>query len=69
MLLKNSANEQLIEILEISELIDPFKEKVTGQIQAGQNEQNPESFPKKDLIFPSGENLPSCWLDSNYKSQ
>ena len=69
MLLKNRDDNKLIEILEISELIDPFKEKVTGQIQAGQNEQNPESFAKKDLVFPSGENLPSCWLDSNYKAQ
>lgn len=67
MFLKNKESDKLIEILEISELIDPFKEKVTGQMQAGQNEQSPESFTKKDLVFPSGENLPVCWLDSEYK--
>lgn len=69
MLLKKQATDELVEILEISELIDPFKEKITGQIQAGQNEQSPESFVKKDLVFPSGESLPVCWLDSDYKTK
>ncbi len=67
MLLKNKQDDELIEISEIEELIDPFKDKVTGQMQAGQNEQPPEPFNKQDLVFPSGENLPQCWLDSNYK--
>lgn len=68
MLLKSKKDGDLIQISEVTELIDPFKDKVTGQIQAGQNEQPPESFEKKSLVFPSGENLPQCWIDSNYKS-
>lgn len=67
MLLKEKQSEGLIEISAIEQLIDPFQEKVTGQMQEGQNEQPPESFKKKDLVFPSGENLPLCWLDSDYK--
>ena len=69
MLLKSKTEESLIQISKIDELIDPFKDKVTGQIQAGQNEQPPEPFDKKDLLFPSGESLPQCWIDSNYKSK
>ena len=69
MLLKNKRDEDLIQISKLDELIDPFKEQVTGQIQAGQNEQPPEPFDKKDLVFPSGESLPKCWLDSDYKSK
>ena len=69
MLLKNTQDDGLIEITEIQELIDPFKDKVTAQTQAGQNEQPPEPFNKKDLVFPSGESLPQCWIDSNYKSK
>jgi hypothetical protein len=67
MLLKNKKDDGLIEISEVQELIDPFKNQVTGQIQEGQNEQPSEPFNKEDLVFPSGENLPLCWLDSNYK--
>lgn len=69
MLLKNKNDDGLVKISEIDELIDPFKEQVTGQTQAGQNEQPPKPFNKKDLVFPSGESLPVCWLDSNYKSE
>ncbi len=67
MLLKNKQDDELVEISAIEELIDPFQDKVTGQMQAGQNEQPPEPFDKQNLVFPSGENLPQCWLDSNYK--
>ena len=69
MLLKSKEEDALIEINEVDELIDPFKEEVMGQVQAGQNEQPPESFKKSDLVFPSGEDLPQCWLDSNYKNK
>lgn len=69
MLLKNQKTNGLIKISELEELIDPFKDQITGQIQGGQNEQPPEPFKKEDLVFLSGENLPLCWLDSNYKSK
>ena len=68
MLLKNKQDEGLIQIAQLDELIDPFQDKVTGKIQAGQNEQPPEPFNKKDLVFPSGESLPECWVNSEYRS-
>lgn len=66
MLLKSKTDTTLIEISEVDELINPFKDQVEGKIQEGQNEQPSESFSKEDLIFPSGEDLPRCWLDSDY---
>ena len=68
MLLKDKKSDGLIEITKLEQLIDPQEECVTGQEQAGQEEQDPESFKKEDLIFPSGESLPRCWLEINYKS-
>jgi hypothetical protein len=67
MLLKSKSSDGLIEIAELEELINPAKDRVTGQAQSGEEEQEPESFKKEDLVFPSGEKLPLCWLDSNYK--
>lgn len=67
MLLKSKEDDGLVEINEVSDLIDPFKEEVMVQMQEGQNEQPPESVKKSDLVFPSGEALPLCWLDGNYK--
>jgi hypothetical protein len=69
MFLKKSETDDLIKISEFEDLIDPFQDSVSGKLQGGENEQPPESFSKKDLVFPSGENLPLCWLDGNYKSK
>ena len=69
MLLKSKEEDALIEINEVNELINPLTEEVKGQVQAGEEEQPPESFKKSDLVFPSGEDLPQCWLDSNYRTK
>ena len=69
MLLKIKKDDVLVEITEVIELINPMREEVMAQIQQGEEEQSPESFRKSNLVFPSGENLPQCWLDSNYKSK
>ena len=61
--------DELVEIADIVDLIDPSKKDVMVQIQVGEEEQPPEPFKKSDLVFPSGENLPQCWVDSNYKSK
>jgi hypothetical protein len=38
-----------------------------GRIQEGEEEQDIQPFPKQDLTFASGEDLPRCWLDPNYR--
>ncbi|QLE59257.1 acetyltransferase [Nostoc sp. TCL26-01] len=63
--IKNSRD--LVKILDIQELIDPNNDIVHGQDQEGQEEQETESFQKENLEFPSGESLPRCWLDANYR--
>jgi hypothetical protein len=40
---------------------------VRGRFQSGEEEREPESIKKVNLSFPSGENLPVCWLDSDYR--
>lgn len=67
MLLQNKQTGTLVEIRDIEALSNPTKSSVTAQGQAGQEEQDPESFEKTQLIFPSGEDLPRCWIDANYR--
>ena len=67
MLLKNSANDHLIEILNVTDLFDPFKTEVMGRYQHGEEAQEPEKFSKKELIFLSGEVLPKCWVNPHYR--
>lgn len=68
MFLKDKETGDLIEIIDVQSLINPKSTEVSGRDQAGQEEQEPASFEKGKLIFPSGESLPRCWIDEDYKS-
>jgi hypothetical protein len=67
MFLKQKSSGDLIEVLQTQNLYDPFKTEILGQSHAGEEMQDPEMFLKSDLLFPSDEPLPRCWLNSDYK--
>jgi hypothetical protein len=69
MLLKEKQSGELVKILEVEQLISPTQDAVAGQIQGGQAEQPPKSFAKSVLVFPSGEELPQCWRDAEYRME
>ena len=64
MFLKNSANGDVVEILDISGLTNPAHDQVAGRYHAGEELQDPENFKKADLVFLSDETLPKCWTGS-----
>ncbi|MFB2836139.1 acetyltransferase [Floridanema evergladense] len=66
MLLKSKETGTLIQIHDTESLINPNQHEISGQDQAGQEEQNTTTYSKEELVFPSGESLPRCWLDANY---
>lgn len=68
MLLQTKDTGELVKIVDVQQLIDPNNDVVQGKDQEGQEEQDAESFKKDNLVFPSGETLPRCWLDANYKN-
>jgi hypothetical protein len=68
MFLHNKQKDVLVEVLDLVALIDPNQSEISGQGQSGEEEQDPEPSPKADLIFPSGESLPRCWVDANYRN-
>ncbi|PLZ95969.1 acetyltransferase [Fischerella thermalis CCMEE 5268] len=68
MLLQLKDSGELLKILDVQELIDPSIDSIHARDQEGQEEQSPESYKKEDLVFPSGENLPRCWIDANYRN-
>jgi len=67
MYLKQRSSGNLVEIISLDELSDPFRKDVIGRSHYGEEMQEPESFNKTDLVFPSGETLPRCWLDPHYR--
>lgn len=67
MYLKHTPSSDLVEVLSLKELIDPCQESITGRSHVGEEMQEPTYFQKATLIFPSGEALPQCWIDPDYK--
>jgi hypothetical protein len=69
MYLTHKPTGDLVEILDVRSLADPVRKKVAGRFHSGEELQDPESFSKSELAFPSGEALPRCWLDAQYRSK
>ena len=67
MYLKDKKSGDLVEVLDVKALADPFKDAIQGRFHVGEELQDPMDFNKSDLCFPSDESLPQCWLDPNYK--
>jgi hypothetical protein len=69
MFLYNKTSETTVEIKDLETLFNPLRNEIEGQIQEGQEEQDPQAFPKQDLTFASGEPLPRCWVDPDYRTK
>lgn len=69
MLLKDQQTGSLVKITQVEDLPNPVRSQVEGRLQAGEEEQPPTMFEKSQLIFPSGESLPQCWTDADYRSE
>ena len=68
MFLKHTSNNDMVEVLDLKALFDPFQDEVSGRYHFGEEMQDPSDFSKSELVFPSGEALPKCWVDPNYRS-
>lgn len=69
MYLKHCTSGNLVEVLNPDALFDPCLGMIQGRFHAGEELQDPAPFAKAELLFPSGENLPRCWLDARYREQ
>lgn len=69
MFLTDKETGVLIKVQDADALVNPSESMITGRVQSGEEEQDPEKFSKEALIFPSGESLPQCWKDANYRGQ
>lgn len=69
MFLKHKRSGELVEILNADDLYDPCLNEITGRFHCGEEMQEAEAFVKSEMVFPSGESLPRCWLEPNYRNQ
>ena len=57
----------LVEIQDVEMLANPNEGEILGRIQSGEEEQDMAAYGKVNLVFLSGESLPRCWMDVNYR--
>jgi hypothetical protein len=69
MYLKHQKTGDLVEVLDLGDLFDPFHAEIKGRYHSGEELQDEIRFSKSDLIFPSGEGLPQCWTDGKYRER
>ncbi|KLV07944.1 MULTISPECIES: hypothetical protein [Photobacterium] len=67
MFLKESRTGDLVDVIDMASLINPFSNEVTVQYQSGEDLADPVSVDKQYLAFPSGESLPECWVNGYYR--
>lgn len=67
MFVQHKRTKNLIEVLTMQELYDPFSLEIIGQSHSGEELQDETSYIKSELMFPSGEELPLCWVDPHYR--
>ena len=65
--MKQKTSGKLVEVIDVYELTNPYEKQLVGCLQWGEEMPDPECFDKGSLCFPSGEDLPQCWLDEHYR--
>lgn len=69
LLIRRNEDSSLVEILDLKQLCDPFSASVLGRVHAGEELQDSQLHAKAELVFPSGEPLPRCWLEADYQQR
>lgn len=69
MFLNEKDSGHMVEVLNLTDLVDLYREAILGRYQYGEEMQEPESFQKSNLLFLSGEELPRCWTDPHYRDK
>jgi hypothetical protein len=67
MFLKEIRTGDLVDVIDMGSLINPFTRQVDVQYQSGEDLADPVAIDKQSLAFPSGEQLPECWINGYYR--
>ncbi len=67
MFLKDMNNGDLVDVIDVSALMDPSVGDISVRYQSGEEVGDPMTTSKERLLFPSGEALPECWRNMHYR--
>jgi len=67
MFLRQRSSGHILAVEDLEALFSIFHDTILARDQVGEEEQDPEPVAKSDLMFLSGEPLPRCWTDPDYR--
>ncbi len=67
MYMKDVNSGNMVEVLDVTALINPGRHVVLVRLHGEKGPSGQQRFAKSALIFPSGEALPGCWQNAGYK--
>jgi len=67
MFLKYLPTNDLVEVIDLTDVINPYSTTIWARAHMDEVIQRAENFLKTELAFPSGESLPLCWIDDRYR--
>ena len=62
MYLKHEPTGELVEVIDLQDVINPHASTIRARAHGGEPIQKIKDFIKAELVFPSDEPLPKCWL-------
>ncbi len=66
MYLKHVTTGDLIEVIDLQDVINPYSTTVLARGFKDEWVQRAEKYLKSELAFPSGEELPGCWTKKEF---
>ena len=67
--LKHVPSSELVEVIDLQDVINPASTTVLARSYRNDMQQRAERYPKIELVFPSGEALPACWIKGALQNQ
>lgn len=67
MFLKQVTTGDLVEVIDLTDVINPYSTTIRARLHTDEMIRHPDIFLKSELTFPSGEALPLCWTDGQYR--
>jgi hypothetical protein len=63
MYLKHVPTDDLLEVIDLQDVINPHTQTIRARSHSGEVIQRPQDYPKSEIAFTSGETLPQCWFN------
>jgi len=67
MFLRQMTSSELIEAIDVMSIVNPSCSTFVARTYLNDEMADVKRYNKQEMMFPSGEPLPRCWLEPGYR--